>query len=46
MLDSFELKEKWLPKIIKSSSDDFGRISETEVPCLAGVKIGGVIGDQ
>lgn len=46
MISAFELKQKWLPTIIKSSSDHFGSIDPTQVACLAGVKIGGVIGDQ
>ena len=41
----FGVKETWLPKIIKNSSDDFGKVLGTEFALLADVPITGVLGD-
>ena len=46
MLDEFGIKEQWLPKIMKKSSDDYGVVGDAQVPELQGVQISGVIGDQ
>ena len=43
MLQTFNIKQEWLPRIIKESSAEFGVIEE---PILKGVPITGVIGDQ
>jgi glycerol kinase len=44
MLKEYEILEKWLPKIIKESSAEFGKIKS--VKSLENVVIGGVLGDQ
>ena len=46
MLGEYEMKESWLPRIIKESSGDFGSVSCDEVSSLKGVIISGVLGDQ
>lgn len=43
MLEAFELKEEWLPKIIKSSSDNYGTV--IGMGDIDGVPITGVLGD-
>lgn len=45
-LDLFDVRESWLPRIIKNSSDDFGKIDGRECAQLANVPITGVLGDQ
>ena len=45
-LQTFGLKESWLPQIVKDSSADFGKVSASECAALAGVPITGVLGDQ
>jgi glycerol kinase len=45
-LELFGIEEKWLPTIVKSNAADFGSIAESRFARLAGVQIGGVIGDQ
>ena len=44
MLADFGIKKECLARIKLSSSDNFGTV--TDVPSIAGVTIGGVIGDQ
>jgi len=44
MIAEFGLEKRWLPKIHKSSSSDFGTVSE--LVGFEGVQIGGAIGDQ
>lgn len=44
MIAEFELDKKWLPTILKSSSDLFGTV--TGLGDLDGVPITGVLGDQ
>jgi len=46
MLGEYGMQEKWLPKIIKESSAQFGEISDVAVTTLKGVPISGVLGDQ
>ena len=46
MLGEYEMDKKWLPKIIKESSADFGIVSNSQVTNLREVAIGGVLGDQ
>ena len=45
-LDIFGIQRNWLPRIIKNSSDDFGRVDPAECALLANVPITGVLGDQ
>ena len=45
MLNEYEIKKQWLPKIIKESSGDFGNVSDDLVSNLVGVPISGVAGD-
>lgn len=45
-LDLFGIKEAWLPRIVKNSSDEFGVVHGSECEELAGVPITGVLGDQ
>ena len=45
-MDLFGIKQEWLPRIIKNSSDDFGKVHPDECPQLANVPITGVLGDQ
>jgi len=42
----FEVKKCWLPEIKKSSSEDFGKIVESECAALKDVGITSVLGDQ
>ena len=42
----FGIKEAWLPRIVKNSSDDFGKVEANECSHLANVPITGVLGDQ
>jgi len=44
MLGEYGIQKKWLPRIIKESSADFGKIKS--VKSLENVPIGGVLGDQ
>ena len=44
MLSEFSIEKKWLPEIIKSSSDMFGKMAAV-VKGLEGVPITGVLGD-
>ena len=46
MLKEYEIKKEWLPKLVKLSSDDFGKVGDAQIPELKGVQISGVIGDQ
>lgn len=45
-LDIFGIHRHWLPRIIKNSSDEFGRVDPAECAFLANVPITGVLGDQ
>lgn len=45
-LDLFGVNENWLPRIVKNSSDDFGKVAASECSDLADVPITGVLGDQ
>lgn len=45
-LAMFGVKKEWLPRIVKNSSDDFGRVAGSECADLADVPITGVLGDQ
>ena len=44
-LEMFEVKKCWLPEIKKSSSEDFGKIVESECAALKDVGITSVLGD-
>lgn len=44
MLSEFSIDRKWLPDILKSSSDSFGTLASS-VKGLEGVPITGVLGD-
>jgi len=44
-LETFEIKDRWLPTIIKSNAANFGTIDGDRFPLLAGVPIGSAIGD-
>ena len=46
MLKEFHIKPEWLPKIVKKSSDNFGKVGTQAVPMLKGTTIGGMLGDQ
>ena len=46
MMAEYGIKKEWLPKIIKESSADFGKISDDSITTLKGVVISGVLGDQ
>ena len=45
MLKEYEIPEKWLPTIVKKSSDDFGKVGDPNIKILEGISIGGVLGD-
>ena len=45
MLKEFYIKAEWLPKIVKKSSDNFGKVGAEAVPMLKGTVIGGMLGD-
>lgn len=34
MLEEFGIKEQWLPKIVKKSSDDYGKVGDAAIPEL------------
>ena len=45
-LELFDIREEWLPRIVKSNSADFGTFFiESTLSQLRKVKIGGAIGD-
>jgi glycerol kinase len=46
MLGEYGITKEQLPTIIKESSADFGSVACEKVSALAGVAIGGVLGDQ
>ena len=45
MLKEYEIKKNQLPEIIKSSNSSCGSIWHEKIKFLAGVPIGGVLGD-